>query len=269
MWSTHLLWREFSPQQGFEEFHCHKRRGYARVISKEDQQIDYLKQQDTIPQRIGKLAQKGVYFLHRKPEHLSLSGIDIIAIEFLKLNQEEKEVQEQVIQALKNYVEFPFLNNKKVIEITSGEEKYKQIPLSLNEFRYTVYFQFDCVIQEDDQTIHIVDFKTGQSDYDLRQAFVYILIGQYIYKGKQVIASFYNLLSKKQSDIYSLTQDELLYVKMKLAKIARDHDQQVKQYKSDHKLFERLYPASPGKGCPQCPFISVCEDYAEYFNTEQ
>jgi hypothetical protein len=69
------------------------------------------------------------------------------------------------------------------------------------------------------ETIHIIDFKTGKNDnsYDLRQAFIYLLASQYLYENQKAIASFYNLESKKQSEIYSATKEELEFVKIKLA----------------------------------------------------
>jgi hypothetical protein len=266
MWSSYSLWREFVPQLGLEDSHCHKKRGYSRIISKEVPNIDSLNKQDTTPQKISKLAQRGIYYLYHNPQHLTQSGIDFVASKFLSLYQENEEVQDRVFQVLINYLDYPFLKNKKVIYLESEEDKPASTSVFANGIHYKLFFKFDCVVEENAETIHIIDFKTGKNDnsYDLRQAFIYLLASQYLYENKKAIASFYNLESKKQSEIYSATKDELEFVKIKLAKIAIKHQEQITLYRADPKLFENIFSGTPGKGCQYCQFNSICEDYLEY-----
>lgn len=265
MFSSYSLWREFRPQVGLEEYHCHKKRGFSRARGKEFK-VAALKNQDTIPQSIGKLAQKAIYYLYHHPEYLTSSGIEVIMSDVLKLSQKELEIQEQITVILQNYLKNPFLKDKKVSYIDSGETKPSKIKIDTQEIGYQLYYSFDCVLEEESQTIHIIDFKTGKNDnnYDLRQAFVYLLAGQHLYKAHKIIASFYHLETTQLSNTYNATQKELEIIKNKLGKIALSHNQEIKQYKSNPKLFDTLFPASPGKVCQQCFFTSICKDYAEY-----
>ena len=275
MWSSYSLWLEFLPQMGFEEFHCHKKRGYSRVISKEQSDVNLLKNQDTIPQRIGKLAQQAIYQLHYHSQYLTHSGIEVIASDCLHLNEEEEEVRERVFKVLQNYLEKPFLilENREVIFLESGNERPDKVFIEFNNFKFPVYFKFDCVVKERSGLIHIIDFKTGKNNdsYDPRQALIYLLASQYMteYKNKKVIASFYNLELNKESDIYDATQKELEFTKINLFKIARKHEQEIKQCRSDPTLFNQLFPATPGKGCSYCAYHSICPDYREYINNVQ
>ncbi|MGK7883351.1 MAG: PD-(D/E)XK nuclease family protein [Crocosphaera sp.] len=275
MWSSYSLWREFMPQIGLEEFHCHKRRGYSRVVSQDNNNVKLLKNQDTIPQKIGKLSQEAIYELYHHQQYINHAGIEVIASEFLHLNQEDKEVQKRVFKVLQNYIETPFLEkeNREVIFLESGNEKPNKVFIEFNNIKFTVYFKFDCVVRERSGLIHIIDFKTGQKteNHDPRQALIYLLVSQYMakYKNKKVIASFYNLDLNQESEICTANSEELEFTKINLAKIALKHEQEIKEYRSDPNLFQQLFPASPGKGCSHCPYHSICQDYqdsSEYVN---
>lgn len=275
MWSSYSLWLEFLPQMGFEEFHCHKKRGYSRVISQDNNEVKLLKNKDTIPQRIGKLSQQAVYQLYHHPQYLNQLGIESIASDFLHLDEEEEEVQKRVFKVLQNYLETRFLEkeNREVIFLESGNERPNKVFIEFNNFKFPVYFKFDCVVKERSGLIHIIDFKTGKNNdsYDPRQALIYLFVSQYMtkYKNKKVIASFYNLELNQQSDIYYATQKELEFTKINLVKIALKHKEEINKCRSDPNLFNQLFPATPGKGCPNCAYYSICPDYREYVNNVQ
>ncbi len=64
-----------------------------------------------------------------------------------------------------------FIVNKNIVELSRGDESFPEaIPITYGNLTFALYAAFDCVILEPDNTIHIIDFKTGKSDFDLRQA---------------------------------------------------------------------------------------------------
>lgn len=269
MWCSYSLLRDFVPQSGYESFHCHRKRGYSRLLSKDSNLVKSLNKWDSTPQKIGKLSQQGIFHLYHNPQYLTHSKIEIIASKFLNIEKENEEVQNKVFQTLKNYVESPFLTNKKVTFLEAENSKSDKIKISFNAIDFILFYKFDCVVKEDSETLHIIDFKTGKENYDLRQAFIYLLAGKYLYKDKKCIASFYNLESNKQSEVYSALLDELECMRIQLAKIALKYKEQEELYYSNRKLFDKNFPGSPGNGCQNCPFRSICEDYAEYQSHDQ
>jgi len=66
----------------------------------------------------------------------------------------------------------------------------------------------DCVFSEQDRTLHILDFKTGRSAFDERQALVYLLAARYLYPQQQAVTSFYNLERCKKSDLIRRQETE-------------------------------------------------------------
>ncbi len=56
-------------------------------------------------------------------------------------------------------------------------------------------------MSEADGRIHIIDFKTGQADFDRRQAYVYLLAAKMLYPDREAIASFYNLETGVSSEV--------------------------------------------------------------------
>ncbi|TRV05384.1 MAG: hypothetical protein EWV41_16005 [Microcystis wesenbergii Mw_MB_S_20031200_S109] len=255
---SYSLWRDFSPQLGLEEFHCHKKRGLSRAKK--------IKQQDTNPQLIGKLAQRGIAYLYKHPEFLSAQGIKYVGNKVLNLQNRDGEVAQTIQNILELYFKYPFLQNKNVIHLDSGDQASENIILPIDKIYLRVNYLFDCVIEEESR-IHIVDFKTGKTQ-DIRQAFVYILVGDNLYFNyeKEIVASFYNLETAESSDIYSLDPQEKKFVKQRILEIAVAHKREMKDYDCGQKSFENIFPASPGRGCLNCSYQFYCEDYVEYVN---
>ncbi|MFB6276991.1 MAG: PD-(D/E)XK nuclease family protein [Halothece sp.] len=268
MWVSYSLWLQFQPKLGWEEYHCHRKRGFARARGKEAG-IAELRQQDTTAQKIGKLAQQAVYYLYHYPEYLNQEGINFIANHFLQLEQETKEIQNRISAILEEYLYYPFLQNKKVLSLTSGEESQPSFVYIGTAYpKVKLSFVYDCIIQKADNHIHIVDFKTGKTQFqpDLRQAFVYLVAARHLYPNYTVTASFYHLEFAQESEIYSATEEELELITNQLQRVAQNHQRELKAYHQSPDQFNHIFPATPGKVCNHCPFTSVCETYDEFFN---
>ena len=99
---------EFIPAVGQEYWHCDMKRGFKRARKKEPA-IAALLGQDTPVQRIGRLAQKGVYEFHQ--DHRLLEAPDGVAqvAQILQLDQELPVVKERIWQVLDNYHKQPIL----------------------------------------------------------------------------------------------------------------------------------------------------------------
>ncbi len=104
---------------------------------------------------------------------------------------------EEILAALRilnNYYKNPILLNQRIFSLNRGHEGFPE-PIKVF-YRNTVFNLFaaiDCILLKPGSTLHILDFKTGQSDFDERQAFVYLLAASYLCPQRRAIASFYNL----------------------------------------------------------------------------
>ena len=257
--SSFSLMSEFSPAVGAERWHCDMRRGYQRVRKKEPQ-IASLLSEDTTPQRIGLLAQQAVYELHYRPELLSdEEGITQIA-EILNLAGEELVVQDRLISVIQNYIQNPILRERNVLHLSKGDEGFPTpIEVHSKSFWFNLFAALDCSFLEPDGTVHILDFKTGKSDFDPRQGYVYLLAAQHLYPNQKAIASFYNLESCRWSEPLTATDPQLSAVRTKLARIARKHEYQRQSFKEAPSQFEHIFPPSPSRiKCRNCQFHSIC-----------
>lgn len=266
MWVSYSLWSQFQPQLGKEEYHCHHKRGFLRA-RKQEAKVKLLSQQDTTPQKIGKLAQKAVYYFYHHPDFLSREGINYIAQEVLNLQQESEEVQSRLQFILEQYLHYPFLQDKSVLSLTSGEENNSSnVILKDGKRQGKLFFAYDCILKGEDGGIHIIDFKTGKSQFkpDLRQGLVYLLAGKILYPNETVTASFYHLELAQESEIYAATDEELNLVAKNLLDIAQTHQKQIQHYRQSPDSFNQIFPASPGKVCNYCQFTSICEHYDDF-----
>ena len=247
-----------SPAIGHEIWHCDMKRGFFKARNKEEKVKAILKQ-DNIPQRIGLLAQQGVYEFHQDN---CLDNADSIAQvkEKIKLDQELTPVQNRVAIILKNYYENPILKSKKIIFLHRGDEGYPQ-PILIDDgnYQFNLYASIDCLFEEEDGTIHILDLKTGTSDFDLRQGYIYLLAAQYLYPQNRAVASFYNLETQKWSEKITASIAELQKLEEKLKQLAQKHQQELKNYKYYQQEFDRVFPPNSGIACRFCQFSSVCE----------
>jgi hypothetical protein len=117
----------------------------------------------------------------------------------------------------------------------------------------------DCIFIESDSTLHILDFKTGRSAFDHRQALVYLLAARYLYPGKPAVASFYNLEIGKKSELITISPSECKSLESELANIAHQHQQDLQEYEAQHSNFSQIFPPNPGNHCRFCNFSSICE----------
>lgn len=257
--ASYNLLNLFSPAVGQEQFHCDMKRGFTKARKKEPQ-VKALLEQDNIPQRIGIISQKGVYEFHQHPMMLyRKDAIEEIA-DILQLSQESVEIQERVTQILKNYQLNPILLQKNIIELSRGDEGYpKFILIQHGNYPFKFYAAIDCIFREPDETLHILDFKTGKSDFDRRQAYLYLLAASYLFPQQKAIASFYNLENGKQSQPISATPNILKAFQIELALIAKRHQEDLRRYRNNSVSFSSIFPPNPGFSCTYCPFSSICQ----------
>ncbi|MGB3193005.1 MAG: PD-(D/E)XK nuclease family protein [Limnoraphis sp.] len=258
-YASYRIWLEFEPPIGQEHLQCHMKRGFARALKKKPQ-VAALLTQDSPPQKIGLLAQQGVYEFHQDPQRLFReSGVEEVA-EIIALNQQSTEVQERVRLILKNYHQHPILVNNDIIQINRGDEGIPA-PILMREGNYAFNFfaAIDCIVREQDNVLHIIDFKTGKSDFDRRQGYLYLLAAHYLYPNQPAIASFYNLETGKQSDIITAKADTLRAFHIELSIIAKRHQEELKRYRKNPTEFDKIFPANPMSNCKYCPFTSICK----------
>jgi hypothetical protein len=253
------LLSEFAPAVGQEYWHCDMKRGFQRVRKKEPA-IAALLNQDTTVQRIGLLSQQGIYEFHQNNRLLDdVDGVDLVA-QTLKLEQEVPVVRERVLQVLENYYAQPVLRGKRILKLSRGDEGIPTpLEVQADNLSFKLFAAIDCLFIEEDGKLHILDFKTGRSDFDLRQGYVYLLIASYLYPNQRAVASFYNLESCKWSELITASPLQLNAIQSNLGRIAEKHDAQTQQYRRNPAEFERVFPPNPDKGrCRHCQFHSVC-----------
>ncbi|HEY9801910.1 MAG TPA: PD-(D/E)XK nuclease family protein [Leptolyngbyaceae cyanobacterium] len=262
---SYHLWSLVAPAIGQERWHCQMRRGFIKARQNEPE-VKALLANATAPQRIGILAQKGVYEFHHNRHLLTSSdGVEQVA-RLLKLSHSTIQVQQRVLQILKKYYNAPLLLGKKILQLTRGDEGFpKPILIEQKDNRFRLYAAMDCVfIESDDRhTLHILDFKTGKAAFDKRQALVYLLAAHYLYPGKEAVASFYNLELCQESELISLKRNELEDLKIELINIAKKHQEDVQKYQDAARDFGEIFPPNPGYHCRFCPFQSICEFSAQ------
>ncbi|TBR57235.1 hypothetical protein B4U84_14460 [Westiellopsis prolifica IICB1] len=252
------IWSQFASSVGKEYWHCDMKRGFSRARKKEAL-VKVLLEQNTIPQHIGLLAQKGIYEFHQDVQLFHQSdGVEIVA-EKLELHQKPAEVQQRVIKILKNYYQMPILFGKNIIQLSRGDEGIpKPILIQQGHYFFNLFAAIDCIFLESDGRLNILDFKTGTSDFDRRQAFVYLLAVSYLYPQQKAAASFYNLETGKRSESITATDAQLKAIQEKLAQIAQEHQKELQRYKKNPSEFANIFPANPGISCRNCQFTSIC-----------
>lgn len=257
--ASYNLWSLFSPAVGQERWHCDMKRGFIKARKREPQ-IAALLAQDNTPQLIGHLAQRGVYEFHQ--DTLMLYRKDAVerVAEILQLDKQSADVQERVIKILNNYFENPILFGKNIIQLSRGDEGFpKPILIQQGNYVFNFYAAIDCIFEERDGTLHILDFKTGKSDFDRRQGFVYLLAASYLYPQQPAVASFYNLETGKWSDPITATSAQVNAIQIELVRIAQQHQKDLSRYKQNPAEFNRIFTPNPSSNCQYCPFNSICE----------
>ncbi len=259
--ASYHLWSLVAPAPGQERWHCQMRRGFIKARQHEPQ-VKELLTKATASQHIGLLAQKGVYEFHRNRDLLNREdGVEKVAL-LLKLNNTANEVQQRVLQILRNYYDLPFLLDKHILELTRGDEGFpKPIAIERENYSFRLYAAMDCIVVEHSSvpTLHILDFKTGKASFDRRQAQVYLLAARYLYPEYRAIASFYNLEIRKTSELIQISSSELDDVELELANIANKHQQDIYNYHQKSHKFSSIFTANPGYHCRYCPFNSICQ----------
>ena len=257
--ASYHLWSQFEPALGWEDTHCQMQRGWRWTQKSSIKEVQKLPLQETIWQKVGKLAQQGLYEFHQDPLLLKHpKGSERVA-DRLYLYYEISTVRDRVMRILQQYQATPWLLGEDILVLNRGDEPIPApIELQVDDYRFQLFAAFDCIIRSIDGQIHIIDFKTGLADFDRRQADVYLLACSYLYPDLHAVASFYNLETMTRSELITATGDRLESIARKLADIAKSHQQQLQEYQSHPDCFVRLFPAHPGTHCRYCPFNYHC-----------
>lgn len=257
--ASYNLWLQFSPPIGKEHLHCDMQRGFKKARSREPA-VAAILASDSTPQRIGLVAQKGVYEFHQNPHLLHQEDAVEKIVEILELKKESDLVQQRAIEILKNYQQNPILADKKIIQLSRGDEGFPQpILIKQGNQSFNFYAAIDCIFAEKDDTLHILDFKTGHSDFDQRQGYIYLLAASYLYPQQKAVASFYNLESSKWSKPISATSNTLKAFQIELTLIAQRHQEHLRRYRENSADFSQIFPPNPGVSCRYCSFNSICD----------
>lgn len=257
--ASYNLWLQFSPPIGKEHLHCDMKRGFTKARSQEPAVAAILASYST-PVRIGLLAQKGVYEFHQNSLMLHQQDAVEQLIEILELRKESDLVQQRVLQILTNYQQNPILAEKKIIQLSRGDEGFPEpILVKQGNQSFNFFAAIDCIFAEEDDTLHILDFKTGHSDFDRRQGYIYLLAASYRYPHQKVVASFYNLENGNWSEPISTTPNTLKAFQIELALIAQRHQEDLRRYRKNSADFSQIFPQNPGVSCRYCSFNSICE----------
>lgn len=253
------LWSLFDPPIGQESLHCDMKRGFSKARSKEPE-VKALANQNNQHQQIGHLAQRGVYEFHQNNLILDReNGLEKV-IEVLQLSQETEEIQQKIVEILRRYQELPILIDKEIILLIRGDEGFPEPILIKNgNYWFNLYAAIDCIFKKPDGTLHILDFKTGKSDFDLRQGYVYLLAASYLYPNQPTVASFYNLETGKKSEEITATPVQLKAIQIEFAIIAQKHRKSLESYRNNPELFDKIFPPNPGFACRYCSFNSICK----------
>jgi PD-(D/E)XK nuclease superfamily len=273
--ASYHLWSQFEPALGWEDTHCQMQRGWRWTQTARSDDSQLIPFTETIWQKVGKLAQQGVYEFHRDPLLLKHPrGCERVA-DRLYLYYEVAVVRDRVMQILQQYQADPWLRDREIIMLNRGDEPIPPaIEVCINKDKFYLYAAFDCIIRsivgvasalrnrdsvaQSRQQIQIIDFKTGIAEPDLRQADVYLLAGSYLYPDFDVAVSFYNLETMTSSELITATPERLNEIACKLAQIAKLHQQQLQAYQLDPASFDLLFPPHPGTHCRACNFNYRC-----------
>ncbi len=268
--ASYYLWSQFEPALGWEDTHCQMQRGWRSTLgAKQSESIATSPVAASIWQKVGKLAQQGVYEFHQDPLLLKHPrGCERVA-DRLYLYYELAAVRDRVMQILRQYQAQPWLLGQEILLLNRGDEPLPApIDIRVGDDTFQLFTAFDCVVRSvvkvpgsattDRAQIQIVDFKTGLADFDRRQADVYLLAGSYLYPEYEVVASFYNLETMTSSELITATPERLTEIAQKLAQIAQLHQQQLREYQLDPDCFDLLFPAHPGTHCRACSFNYRC-----------
>jgi PD-(D/E)XK nuclease superfamily len=263
---SYKLWADSEPAFNLEAFHCPMQRGFRRVRNREPI-VKALIATDSDAQAIGHLAQRGVYEFHADPQLLDRSdGVKLVA-DLLQLKHLDLEIAERVTRILKRYHTQPILKGKQILRLERGDEELPApLLLKLQRKEFNFYAAMDCVYIEPDGTIHILDFKTGKSKFDERQAYTYLFAARHLYPGQPVVASFYNLESQQGSRIITASPVQLHRMEIIFASIAQQLADDKNHYRNNPAAFNLIFRPNPGVQCQHCPFPSIC-DYAEHDST--
>lgn len=257
--ASYSLLNLHSPAIGQEIWHCDMKRGFIKARKKE-KKVKELLTQDNLHQRIGILAQQVVYEFHQYDGNLNQRKSLEQIRKKIHLDNELPEVQKRVQLILEKYHKNPILYGRKIIILNRGDEGYPQpILIDDDNYLFNLYAAIDCIFEESDGIIHILDLKTGHSDFDTRQGYIYLLAAKYLYPDQTAVASFYNLETQIWSPRFTATPEQLQRLQARLKKLAQKHQREMNDYLFYQQEFERVFPPNPGLACRYCQLKTICQ----------
>jgi hypothetical protein len=168
-------------------------------------------------------------------------------------------VKQRVTQILCNYRDNPVLLDKKIIKLSRGDEGVPDgLEINSRNYLFRLFAAMDCIFEEPDGTLCILDFKTGKSDFDSRQAYIYLLAATYLYPERKTYALFYNLESCKWSEKLTATEIHLSALQTELARLAKSHELEKQLYRNEPERFSEIFVPNSGFACKYCQFNSIC-----------
>lgn len=256
---SYNLWSDYEPRFDREAFHCQMQYGFKRARKKEPI-IANLLAKDLLAQKIGHLAQQGVYQFHADDKLLNRAdGVQLVA-NLLALEQYQPEIARRVTTILELYYHQPILKGKNILQLERGDEKIPTpLVIKLQRKELNFYVAMDCIYLEPDGTVHILDFKTGKSNFDRRQAYTYLLAAKYLYPDRAIVASFYNLESQERSKYITAAPVQIQGLELHIVKIAQQLANDLERYRNNPSAFANIFPPNPGSQCQYCPVSSICE----------
>ncbi len=177
---------------------------------------------------------------NKKPPLLEWGGFESI--------EEERGVYSEAIKMLRNFLkmadENPAIHYLPTEDFRRSIKDYQDLISPLNE-NYDISGKFDLIVQNDDGSLHIIDFKTAKKEEtDPFQLDFYQLLAELNFDKPVKKTSFYFLKSgkKKSFDVKKKAEKIKEDVLKKIGKIQKTKEWQTK----------------PSKLCQYCIFTSFC-----------
>jgi hypothetical protein len=154
---SYHLWSQFEPALGWEDTHCQMQRGWRWTQSSPGNQSQKIALTETIWQKVGKLAQQGIYEFHQDPLLLKHPrGSDRVA-DRLYLYYEMAIVRDRVMAILQQYHAHPWLLGRDLLVLNRGDEPIPPpIEIQVGADKFQLFAAFDCIIRSSHRQIQIV-----------------------------------------------------------------------------------------------------------------
>jgi hypothetical protein len=149
--ASYQLWSQFEPALGWEDAHCQMQRGWRWTQLTTPTELQTSPVIETIWQKVGTLAQQGVYEFHQDPLLLKHPrGVDRVA-DRLYLYYEVAPVRQRVMRILRQYQAEPWLVDRDILVLNRGDEPIPApIEIQVGEAQFQLFAAFACLVREPD-----------------------------------------------------------------------------------------------------------------------